>query len=351
MEDNHSNNFEEEKSNKDFDIFKSEKKYKYVYNFDIKYEALASIIKDLQMVAQLIKFIKEYQINDLIFIKGNNTSEIDSIFYLKYRKMIDFYTRVLDFKENENFLEITYYVYKTKPICINFGIIFSLYKIDKKAKLEIEIIPPKGIIISEKILKIIYNEFDYNFLYLSLALKLKKEKLIYFNSAIIQNEFFLLSQLVQNTKLIEYLINRKLNKITDIKTDENKINISEKDKNIHLNDIYKITLNKSKEEIPTSDINIKIINIKSKEGKLIIKLKLLTKDKFKNDLNLNSLYNIITITITKITSNSTFIFINCVLDSNYDESVAIHIKKSMKKMLNKMQKLSEISKNNLLFES
>jgi len=352
MEDNHSNIFEEEKSNKDFDFRKAEKNYKYVYNFDIKYETLKSIIKDFQMVSQLIKFIKEYQINDLIFIKGNSTSEIDAIFYLKYRKMIDFYTRVLDFKENDNFLKITYHVYKTKPICKNFGIIFSLYKNEKMAKLEIEIIPPKGIIISEKILNIIYNEFDYNFLYLSLAIKLKKEKLVHFNSAIIKNEFFVLSQIVQNTKLIEYLINRKLIKINDI-TDDNKINLSNKDKNIHLNDIYKTIFNKQKGKNQVNDISFKIINIKSKEGKLQIKLKLLLKDKekCKNDSNQNSLYNIITLTLTKITTNSTFIFINCVLDSNYEESVAISIKKTMKKILSKIEKLSEISKKNLLSES
>ena len=348
MEEKHSYTLEEEKSNKDFDFHKTEKNFIYTYNFDIKYEILKTIIKDFQMVSQLIKFIKDYQINDLIFIKGNCTSAIDSIFYLKYRRIIDFYTRVLDFKENENFLKITYHVYKTKPICKNFGIVFSLYKIAKKAKLEIEIIPPKGTIISEKIMNIIYNEFDYNFLYLSLALKLKKEKSIHFNSTIIQNEFFVLSQIIQNTKLIEYLINRKIIKITDIRAVEDKIKLSETDKNIHLNDIYKIILNRTNKEMSKNDINIKIIDIKSKEGKLIIKLKLLSKDKdkSKNDTNINSLYNIISITITKITTNSTFIFINCVLDSNYDESFAVSIKKTMNKILSKMKKLSEMSKNN-----
>ena len=179
MQIQHPFHFEEEKSNTEKDSPKPEKKYIYTYNFDIKYEVIKSIIKDFQKMSQLIKFIKDYQISDLIFITGDSTCSIDSRFCFNYRKIIDFYSRVLDFQESDNFSKIIYYVYKTKPINKNFGIVLSLYEDEKKAKLQIEIIPAMGMIIQEKYLSIIYNEFDYNFLYLSLALKLKKEKLIH----------------------------------------------------------------------------------------------------------------------------------------------------------------------------
>ena len=329
--------FEEEKSNTEKDSPKPEKNYIYTYNFDIKYEVIKSIIKDFQKMSQLIKFIKDYQISDLIFIIGESTCSIDSRFYFNYRKIIDFYSRVLDFQESDNFLKIIYYVYKTKPINKNFGIVLSLYENDKKAKLQIEIIPAMGMIIQEKYLNIIYNEFDYNFLYLSLALKLKKEKLLYFNSAIINNEFFVLSQIIQNIKLIEYLINRKL--VNNKKTDDN-----DKGKNIHLNDEYKIHLNKQKEDNQNNDLYFKIINFKSREDKLIIKIKLIfnAKNKEKNDSNISSLDNIITINLTKITKNTTFILIKCILDSEHSDNYEITIQKFLNKILCKIKKLSEL---------
>ena len=331
--------FEEEKSNTEKDSPKPEKNYIYTYNFDIKYEVIKSIIKDFQKMSQLIKFIKDYQISDLIFITGDSTCSIDSRFYFIYRKIIDFYSRVLDFQESDNFLKIIYYVYKTKPINKNFGIVLSLYENDKKAKLQIEIIPAMGMIIQEKYLNIIYNEFDYNFLYLSLALKLKKEKLLHFNSAIINNEFFVLSQIIQNIKLIEYLINRKLININNKKTDDN-----DKGKNIHLNDEYKIHSNKQKEDNQNNDLYFKIINFKSREDKLIIKIKLIfnAKNKEKNDSNINSLDNIITINLTKITKNTTFILIKCILDSEHSDNYEIPIQKFLNKILCKIKKLSEL---------
>ena len=339
MQIQHPFHFEEEKSNTEKDSPKPEKNYIYTYNFDIKYEVIKSIIKDFQKMSQLIKFIKDYQISDLIFIIGESTCSIDSRFYFNYRKIIDFYSRVLDFQESDNFLKIIYYVYKTKPINKNFGIVLSLYENDKKAKLQIEIIPAMGMIIQEKYLNIIYNEFDYNFLYLSLALKLKKEKLLYFNSAIINNEFFVLSQIIQNIKLIEYLINRKLININNKKTDDN-----DKGKNIHLNDEYKIHLNKQKEDNQNNDFYFKIINFKSREDKLIIKLKLIfnAKNKEKNDSNINSLDNIITINLTKITKNTTFILIKCILDSEHSDNYEIPIQKFLNKILCKIKKLSEL---------
>ena len=170
METKTSHLFEFEKTNCPKEQLKNSQKYIYHYHFDIKYEILNSIIKDIQMISQLIQSIKDHQINDLIFITGNSSSVINSRFYFNYRTIIDFYAKVLQFEENENLVKIIYYIYKTKPICKKFLIIFSLIKIDKKAKLEIEIIPGKNVIIPERILKVIYSEFDYNFLYLSLAI-------------------------------------------------------------------------------------------------------------------------------------------------------------------------------------
>ena len=333
-----------------YDSLKKENKYCYHYNFDIKYETLKVIIKDIQLLSQLIQLIKKYQFSDLIFITGESTCSVDAIFYFNYRKMIDFYSRVLSFEELENSVKIKYHIYKTKPICINFIIIFSLFNQDKNAKLEIEIFPPNGIIISEKIKNIIYNEFDYNFLYLSLALKLKKENLISFNSAIIQNEFFVLSRISQNIKLIDYLINGKLVNINNKKNKE-MTDLNEKDNYIHLNDIFKVNLSKQKETNLLKNISFKVINIKSREDKLKINIKILFDDKEEEKENYisNSLQNIIAINITKITKDSTFVLIKYLSDLNFDINNINSIKKAMKKIISKIEKLSVISKNKTCF--
>ena len=337
--------FEERKLN--LDSLKNMNKCYYHYNFDIKYETLKTTIKDFQFLSQLIQLIKSYQFSDLIFITGESTCSVDSRFYFNYRKMIDFYLQVLSFEELENSVKIKYHVYKTKPICINFIIIFSLFKQDKNAKLEIEIIPPNGIIISEKIKNIIYNEFDYNFLYLSLALKLKKENLISFNSSIIQNEFFILSQISQNIKLIDYLINGRLVNINHYKKNNEMKSFDEKDNYIHLNDIYKVILSKQKEKTLLKDISFKIISIKSREDQLKINIKILYdgKDEGKENYISNSLQNVITINMTKITKNSTFVMIKYLSDLNFDINNINCIKKAMKKIMSKIEKLSNISKN------
>ena len=92
----------------------SDGKYKYNYMFDIKYEILSPIIKDMQMISQLIKLIKNHQISDLIFINGNNSYSIESRFYFNYRYLIDFYLKVVDFIENDYITRVKYYVYKTE---------------------------------------------------------------------------------------------------------------------------------------------------------------------------------------------------------------------------------------------
>jgi hypothetical protein len=265
--------------------------------------------------------------------------------------MVDFYFQVTFFEEMDDSLKIVYHIYKTKPINANFDLALSLFKREKKAILEIEIIPPKNIIIPEKILNIIYNELDYNFLYLSLAVKLKKEKLIYYNSGIIQNEFFVLSQIIQNIKLIEYLINGKLTNITNKKKDIDGINSDGKNKNIQLNEVYKVNLYKQKEESSLDNISFKIINFKSREDKLMINIKIIYENGIeeKNNLSSNSLYNIVTLNITKITNNLTFILIKTILDDDYKERNINSIKKLSNKILSKLKKLSEISKNQISF--
>ena len=92
----------------------SEGIYKYNYMFDIKYETLSPIIKDMQMISQLIKLVKKHQISDLIFINGNNSYSIESRFYFNYRYLIDFYLKVVDFIENDYITRVKYYVYKTE---------------------------------------------------------------------------------------------------------------------------------------------------------------------------------------------------------------------------------------------
>jgi hypothetical protein len=183
-------------------------------------------------------------------------------------------------------------------------------------------------------------------LYLSLAIKLKKAKSIFFNSDIINNNFFVLSQIMQNVKLIEYLINRKIINITDINSNDNNLKLN-KNKYVQLNERYKINLEKQK-DISINNICFKIIYFKSKEDKLIIKLKLLSDNKTQESLinNNNCLYNVITVKITKITKNMSFVFIKSFLDSNYNENKMNTIKKGLKKIFGRIKKLSEISKNN-----
>ena len=88
-------NIEEKKSNIDLEFKNTEKKYVYVQDVQIKYEILNPLMKNLQMFIQLVKLIKHYEYNDLIFIFGNGTYSVNSRFYFNYRKIIDFYFLVL----------------------------------------------------------------------------------------------------------------------------------------------------------------------------------------------------------------------------------------------------------------
>ena len=334
----------------------SEGKYKYNYIFDINFETLSPIIKDMQMISQLIKLAKTNQISDLIFINGINSYSIESRFYFNYRYLIDFYLKVIDFIENDYVTRVKYYIYKTGPISKNFYIIQSLYKYNEtSSKLEIEIILLKDKEIIPRILHAIYNEFDYNCLYLSQSIKSDKQNSFFFNSLIINCEFCTLSQIIQNTKLFEYIISgsvQKMNfneKIEEAKTSENNnknININN-NKLFHVNDIYKINLNKKKEInnwLYVNNISFKINLLKVREHKMTIQIKLLMNNKEIETNELNSNYIFMTLEVRKITNNSTFILHKCLLDFPLPNFVVNSFKKFMKKYIERVIKLLEIAK-------
>ena len=337
---------------------KQEGKYFYYHIFDIKYEILAPIIKDIQMVSQLIKLVKNHQLSDLIFIHGNNSYSIESRFYFNYRNIIDFYLKVIDFIETDYLTKMKYYVYKTGPISKNFYVVLSLLKDDENSsKLEIEIILLKDKIIIPRILKAIYGEFDYNLLYLSQAIKREKQNSFFFNSAIIKNEFCILSQILQNIKLIEYIINGTFKKIgkgkmEEIKTsesDNNYINRN-KEKFIHVNEIYKVNLNKKNELknwLLVNDISFKIHLLKVREDKMVMQLKILINNKEIENNESNPMTNLIIIQVRKLTNNSSFILNKCVLESVLPNNIEHAVKKIMEKILKKVEKLCEIGKRKL----
>ena len=163
------------------------KRYVYSYAFDINFEVILPIIKDFQSISLLIKYTQNHQLSDIIFISGDNSFSKESRFYFKYRNIIDFYLKVENFYENDYFIKIKYNIYKTKPISKNFNIYLSLLKEkENSSKLEIEIILINDSFIHERILNIIYNEFNYNFLYLSKAIKNMKHNSFSYNSEIIK---------------------------------------------------------------------------------------------------------------------------------------------------------------------
>ena len=331
---------------------REERKYIYHYNFDIKYEELSPIIKNIQMVSQLIRFIKDHHISDLIFINGNNTYSIDSRFYFNYRNIIDFYCKVIGFTENDSFTTIKYYIYKTKPISKNFCVNISLFKNNENensSKLEIEIILSKEVIISDKIINVIYSELDYNYLYLTQAIKSQKHNSFFINSAIIKNEFSVLSQIIQNVKLIEFIINGNIQKINNKKEDINNLekNVNnDNDKYIHLNDYYEVHLN-SKKKIPNIKNIIKVNSLKSRKDKISIEIKIAPNEQEnekKNSEHNNN--NNIVVQMHQLTNNSTYILFKGIWDFGLPECIISQIQKIVKKSLNKIEKLCKIAKDN-----
>jgi hypothetical protein len=271
-------------------------------------------------MAQLIKLISNNQISDIIFIKGNNSYSIHSRFYFRYQNIVDFYVKVIDVTETDYFTKLSYYIYKTKPKSIDFKVNFLIFNNEcNSTKLNIEIILGNNHALSAKILKIINNEFKLNFHHLLQAIKTNKSQTYFFSSSIIKNEYFVLTKIIQNIKLIEYMIKGKLIKIeekeekeNDLMNQENKTTDEKENSFIRVNETFKISLNKKKEEEINDKLNsaiFKVLLIKIKEDKMIIQWKnILDNEQKENNIN-NPFINVITICIRKLTGNSCFMFI------------------------------------------
>ena len=238
------------------------------------------------------------------------------------------------------------------------------YNDDISSKLCIEIILFKNIILNAKILNIIFNEFNYNFLYLTQAIKSNKLQNFTFCSSIVRNEFFVLTQIIQNKKLIEYIINGEF-KHFQTENEENKdivLNMSSnndissknysninKDKSsfIHVNEKYIVNLKKKdlNDWLNLNNISFKIQLLKKREDNLIIQFKVIINN---NDNECNKENNItnnnITICIRKLTINSSFIFIKYTWDLSLDEKMINSIKNFNKKCINNIEKLSKTAK-------
>ena len=337
------------------DETKQENIYINYYSFDFSYEFITPILKDIQTMTQLIKLIVYNQISDIIFIKGNNSYSINSRFYFRYQNIIDFYIKVIDVIETGYFTKISYYIYKTKPKSIEFKVNFLIFYQDdiSKTHLNIEIILDNNHILSSKILEIIHNEFKMNFHYLLQAIKSNKFDSYFFSSSIIKNEYFVLTKIIQNIKLIEYIIKGKLIKINkEEEKDNNLIEngnkiIDEKENSfIHVDEKFKILLTKIKEEDICSNLNsilFKVLLIKIKEDKMIMQWKaIFDNDKIENN---NPFINVVTICIRKLTANSCFVFIKCIWDLSLNKNIINYIKSTIPKCLINIDKLSKTAKH------
>lgn len=321
----------------------SELSYINYYTLNMRYELLNPVIKDIQIISQLVRFEKKHIISDLIFIKGKNSYSIDSRFYFSYRNIIDFYVKVLNFIETDYFTKIKYHIYKTKPSSKEFAVNITLFYCDENSsKLTIEIILFNNATLNKKILNLIYNEFNQNFLYLIKALKDNKLKSFSFCSSIIKNEFYILTQILQNRKLIEYMINGEFKKLQ-------KDNSNDKEKAfIKLAEKYIVNL-KKKEDINgyliSNKIYFQIQLLKIKEDNMIIQFKIIHSNNEKEIINeSNSIYNLITIFIRKLTTNSSFIFMRCTWDKELDANLINSINIFFQKCLHNLEKLSKTSK-------
>ena len=321
-----------------------EKKFTYRYNFDIKYEYLASIIKDMQMVSQLIKCINNQQLSDLIIIYGSNSYTKDSRFYFNYRHIIDFYVKIIEFVETNNYTKIIYHIYKTGPISKKFFVVLSLCKNEENensSKLNLDIILSKDSIISQIIINIIYNEFNYNYSLLSEAIKTKKHLSCFYISTIIKNEFYILSQIMQNIKLIEYITNCRLTKINTCGKKE----VNDKDKFIHLSYNYEINFNKKKEIkewISSNNISLNIQILNSKEDRMSIQYKINKNNQEENANKDSQVYNFILVHLRKLTNNNCFVLVKSSLDENVPNNIIEELKKVMTKSMYKIGKLCQM---------
>ena len=316
-------------------------RYTNTFHFDINYELLSQIIKDIQLVSQLIKSIQTNQLSDIIFIQGNNSYSIESRFYLNYRQIIDFYIKVIDFIENDDFTQIKYYVYKTVPKSSNFIVTLNLINANNESsKLVIEITLLNNIILCPKIVDIIFNEINLNFRYLSQAIKSKKQEFLCFSSNIIKNDFYSLTQIIKNIKLINYIINGKLEKISPEINENNDIS------SIHMNEMYKVKLKKNNlisDYINIHDVMLKINIIRIREDNIVIQYKIYS-DNNDNKTNIDNITNnLITLNIRKLTSKSFFILVKYVWDVPLKEDIILSIKNFINKIVLRIEKICKIS--------
>mgnify|MGYP006873122689 CR=1 FL=1 len=265
-----------------------------------------------------------------------------------------------DFCQNDICTKIKYNIYKTKPISKNFYINLSLFKQkDNTSKLKIEIVLINDAFIYEKILNIIYNEFNCNFNYLSNAIKDRKHNSFSYNSTIIKNDFNVLSQIIQNKKLIEYAINGKLEKVDEDKKEFYGVvdNDFKSDNFIRSNDIYKVKLNLKKDKkdwLSFYNIKFKIEILRAKQDKIAIQINILLDHKdiandSSNSKTSNPINNKISLNMRKLTNNSTFILVKFLWEKSLSENIILIIKKLMKKYLDRIGKLCKIAKDKCNF--
>lgn len=319
----------------------SEAKYSKYFNIDINYKLFSKIIKDVQLISQLIKCVNNSQLSDVIFIKGNNSYSVDSRFYLNYRRFVDFYVKVMDFTEDDMSTHIKYFVYKTAPISKNFNFNISLNNSnDISSKLCIEIIIFNNVALNQKIVDIIFNELNVNINYLLEAIRSNKQQFLYFNSSIVNSDFYQLTQIIKNRKLIDYIINgtfERIKKEIDYNIGSSFISVKEE---------YKIILKKKKlisDYININNIKVHINLIKSKEDKLVVQFKVIS-DKNKNNNENDNINNIFTIYIRRLTSISSFILIKYIWNVSIKEDLIVSIKKFINKILIRIEKLCKITK-------
>ena len=320
--------------------------------FDFNYEIITPILKDIQIMAQLIKLKEHHQISDIIFIKGNNSYTNKARFYFRYKNMLDFYVKVLDVIETDYFTKLCYFIYKTKPKSIEFRVNFLIFfQNENKTDFHFEIILSENRTLSKKILKMINEELILNFSFLIQSLKADKLNSFLFFSSIIKNEFFVLTKIIQNTKLIEYIIKGKLFKIEKYQKEKSSI-----DKMNKIDNDKEGTFLKEKEEFKVSllkfinddlnskldSISFKILLIKITEDKMLIQIKVLSNgEEIENN---NTIFNIITISIRKLTGNSCSMFIKYIWDFSLNVNIINYIKGIIKKCLNNIDKLCKRSK-------
>ena len=340
------------KKEKNQDNIKGENIYINYFSFDLNYEIITPILKDIQTIAQLIKLIINQQISDIIFIKGNNSYTLNARFYFRYKNIIDFYVKVMDVIETDYFTKICFFVYKTKPKSTDFKVNFLIfYKTGNTTDFHLEIILSKNYQLTNKILKIIYNEIKSNFVYLLQAIKSNKMHSFIFSSSIIKNEFFVLTKIIQNTKLIEYIIKGKLLKIENFQEDKTQINKENELKNekektfLKVKDEFKVSLikpNNNELNAKLNSMRFRVLLIKIKEDKMIMQIKVLLNNEI-NEYN-NANFNVITICIRKLTGNSCFIFIKYIWDLPINNMIINYIKYTVQKCLNNIEKLCKTAK-------